>query len=151
MSFSPVEVPQQKVFNGRRFPLVVTPDAAETGGSNSYEDFLAYVASHRTEIDDLLRDNKAILFRNFAADTVDKFDKFIDATNLHSMPYVGGAAVRTQITSKVFTANESPPSEKIPFHHEMAQVPFPPTHILFYCEIPAEVGGEVRTYLLSWE
>ena len=34
----------------------------------------------------------------------------------------GGAAVRTQITENVFTANESPSSEKIPFHHEMSQV-----------------------------
>jgi hypothetical protein len=38
------------------------------------------------------------------------------------MPFTGGAAVRTQITDKVFTANESPSSEKIPFHHEMSQV-----------------------------
>ena len=36
--------------------------------------------------------------------------------------YEGGAAVRTQITENVFTANESPSSEKIPFHHEMSQV-----------------------------
>jgi hypothetical protein len=59
------------------------------------------------------------------------------------MAYIGGAAVRTQITSRVFTSNESPPSEKIPFHHEMSQVPEPPTHLFFYSEIPAEVGGEV--------
>jgi hypothetical protein len=38
------------------------------------------------------------------------------------MHFTGGAAVRTQITDKVFTANESPSSEKIPFHHEMSQV-----------------------------
>lgn len=59
------------------------------------------------------------------------------------MDYIGGAAVRTQITSRVFTANESPASEKIPFHHEMAQVPLPPTHLFFYCEIPPAIGGEV--------
>jgi hypothetical protein len=29
--------------------------------------------------------------------------------------YIGGAAVRTQLTTRVFTANESPSSEKIPF------------------------------------
>jgi len=27
--------------------------------------------------------------------------------------------------------------------HEMSQVPEPPTHIMFFCEHPAEVGGEV--------
>ena len=59
------------------------------------------------------------------------------------MPYVGGAAVRTAVTPRVFTSNESPPSEKIPFHHEMEQVPQPPTHLFFYCETPAASGGEV--------
>jgi alpha-ketoglutarate-dependent taurine dioxygenase len=58
------------------------------------------------------------------------------------MEYIGGAAVRTQLTDRVFTANESPPSEKIPFHHEMSQVPHPPTHLFFYCEQAPEVGGE---------
>ena len=58
------------------------------------------------------------------------------------MEYLGGAAVRTQLTDRVFTANESPASEKIPFHHEMAQTPAPPTHLFFYCEQAASTGGE---------
>ena len=57
------------------------------------------------------------------------------------MPYMGGAAVRTQLTERVFTANESPSSEPIPFHHELAQTPNPPTHLMFYCEIPPNTGG----------
>lgn len=59
-----------------------------------------------------------------------------------SKPYIGGAAVRTQLTSRVFTANESPSSEKIPFHHEMAQTPHPPTHLFFFCEVEPSTGGE---------
>jgi hypothetical protein len=39
------------------------------------------------------------------------------------------------MTDRVFTANESPSSENIPFHHEMAQTPHPPTHLFFFCEI----------------
>ena len=56
--------------------------------------------------------------------------------------YVGGAAVRTVLTKAVVTANESPSSEVIPFHHEMAQVPDPPTHLFFFCDTPPAVGGE---------
>ena len=52
------------------------------------------------------------------------------------------SAVRTQLTERVFTANESPSSENIPFHHEMAQVPSPPTHLFFFCEQPPSVHGE---------
>jgi hypothetical protein len=40
----------------------------------------------------------------------------------------------------VFTSNESPPSEPIPWHHEMAQTANPPSHILFYCDVPAKEG-----------
>jgi len=56
--------------------------------------------------------------------------------------YIGGAAVRTRLTSRVFTANESPSSENIPFHHEMSQVPDPPTHLLFFCLSPPDTDGE---------
>jgi hypothetical protein len=41
----------------------------------------------------------------------------------------------------VFTSNESPPSEPIPWHHEMAQTACPPSHILFYCDVPAKEGA----------
>ena len=44
-------------------------------------------------------------------------------------------------TPRVFTANEAPPSVQIFFHHEMAQTPFFPTKLFFFCEQPAETGG----------
>lgn len=40
------------------------------------------------------------------------------------------------------TANEAPPSEKIPFHHEMAQVPNYPRNIFFYCSNPPATLGQ---------
>jgi hypothetical protein len=39
------------------------------------------------------------------------------------------------------TTNESPPSEPIPFHHELAQTPYPPSHICFYCKAYQATGG----------
>lgn len=65
------------------------------------------------------------------------------------MNYVGGAAVRKLIVGtegkitdpQVLTTNESPPSEPIPFHHELAQTPNPPSHICFYCSVNAAEGG----------
>ena len=65
------------------------------------------------------------------------------------MNYVGGAAVRKLIVGneqrmndmQVLTTNESPPSEPIPFHHELAQTPAPPSHICFYCSINDAEGG----------
>ena len=42
---------------------------------------------------------------------------------------------------QILTTNESPPSEPIPFHHELAQTPNPPSHICFYCSINDAEGG----------
>ena len=47
----------------------------------------------------------------------------------------------------VYTTNESPPSEPIPFHHEMAQVPNPPNYVAFYCEREPSEGGETPIIL----
>lgn len=54
--------------------------------------------------------------------TASDFNEFVEAFGFEELPYVGGAAPRTNIVGRVFTANESPPDQKIPFHHEMAQV-----------------------------
>lgn len=54
-------------------------------------------------------------------DTPEAFNSFVESFGFDNFPYVGGAAVRRQLAPRVFTTNESPPSEKIPFHHEMAQ------------------------------
>jgi hypothetical protein len=63
----------------------------------------------------------AVLFRGFPITSPDKLNQFVESFGFDNFPYVGGAAVRRQLAPRVFTTNESPPSEKIPFHHEMAQ------------------------------
>jgi predicted transcriptional regulator len=39
-------------------------------------------------------------------------------------------------------ANESPADQLIPYHHELAQSKSHPYHIMFYCDKPADKGGE---------
>lgn len=138
-SLQEIRVAGQTEFEGKPFPYCVT-----TNQFHSNDSFVEWLntPSAREEIDQLLRQYKAIYFKNTILKNVQDFHDVINATGLLEMAYVGGAAVRTQITSRVFTSNESPASEKIPFHHEMSQVPEPPTHLFFYCEIPSEIGGE---------
>jgi hypothetical protein len=40
-----------------------------------------------------------------------------EALGVPPKPYVGGAAVRHVVHGAVFTSNESPPDQRIPFHH----------------------------------
>lgn len=94
---------------------------------------------------DLLDARKALLFPSVF--DVESFGSFLVELELKHCPYIGGAAPRTVIPTAagkdiVFTANESPPQEPIPFHHELAQCPDPPEYVFFYCETPAQSGGQ---------
>lgn len=53
------------------------------------------------------------------------------------------------VAGSVFTANESPADQLIPFHHEMAQSKTNPGTLLFYCQTPAQRGGETPIVLSS--
>jgi alpha-ketoglutarate-dependent taurine dioxygenase len=125
-------------FAGRAFPLALGPSSADSRAPQLLAEWLR---EHKSELDDLLLSHKAILFRGYDVLTAADFNDIVEASGFEDMEYTGGAAVRTQITARVFTANESPSSEKIPYHHELAQTPLPPTHVFFYCEQPPETGG----------
>jgi hypothetical protein len=108
------------------------------------------------EIDDLnprtfvnlLDQHKALLLASTDEPfSTQDFGTLVASLNLTRYPYVGGAAPRTIIpvdagADIVFTANESPPDQPIPFHHELAQTPHPPNYIFFYCHQAAVEGGE---------
>jgi D-xylose reductase len=95
---------------------------------------------------DLMDQHKALVFQNEEM-TLEDFGQFVVDRKFEYYPYIGGAAPRTNIPVKageniIFTANESPPDQPIPFHHELAQTPNPPEYIFFYCDTPAEEGGQ---------
>ncbi|KAI4965069.1 hypothetical protein ZWY2020_057561 [Hordeum vulgare] len=89
----------------------------------------------------------AVLLRGFPARTAADFDAAVEAFGYEELPYVGGAAPRTNVVGRVFTANESPPDQKIPFHHEMAQIPTFPAKLFFFCEVEPKSGGETPIVL----
>jgi alpha-ketoglutarate-dependent taurine dioxygenase len=131
---------EQKQVNGLDFPLLVTPENAETAQNEA--SFLKWIEDNKAELHSLLIKHGAILFRGFPVSSSDLFEKMLDKTDYKNMPYVGGAAPRSQVTaSRIVTANESPATETIPFHHEMAQVPTPPGYIFFYCDKASKTGG----------
>ena len=101
---------------------------------------------------DLITKHKALLFRSSENEpvlSVNDFGRILVSLNLAPYPYVGGAAPRRVIKvdapggdNMIYTANEAPPEQPIPFHHELAQVQNPPQYIFFYCDEPPEMGGE---------
>ena len=125
-----------KILSRNNFPLGLS-------SKGDFKSLITYLTNNHDDLDNKLRQHSGILFRDSGIKTSQDFHDVIIASGYKSMEYIGGAAVRTQITERVFTANESPSSENIPYHHEMAQTPQPPTHLFFFCEIAPTEGGEV--------
>ncbi|KAI4355580.1 hypothetical protein L6164_004339 [Bauhinia variegata] len=118
-SFIEIQIPQQKLYDGIRFPATVSP-RPETPFSLSH--LTQSIKNERPFLESVLLKSGAILFRGFPVKTASDFNDVVEAFGYEELPYVGGAAPRTNVVGRVFTANESPPDQKIPFHHEMAQV-----------------------------
>ena len=134
-----LNAPEQKVFNGQPFPLILTP--AKTS-LQTIEGSLEWIRNNKHALEDLLLKYGAILFRNFPVGNPEDFDKFVKSFDYEPLPYVGGAAPRKVVVGNVFTANEAPPDQLIPFHHEMAQVPTFPKTLYFYCDDEPREGGQ---------
>ncbi len=132
-------VPGQQKHAGSVFPLVYEcrDPAADL------ESACAWAAAHTEQLQDEACRHGAVFFRGFRLRTAEDFDRFVAAFGLPPFTYEDSLsyAVRVNRTPRVFTANEAPPSVQIFFHHEMAQTPFFPTKLFFFCEQPAETGG----------
>lgn len=142
--FRVLPIRESKVCSGRVFPLTLAPARAPA----TFTDLVAAVKAHREDILNKAMVHGAVLLRGFAEPTAEGFAAVAEALNLAKFPYVGGAAPRTNVVRDVvFTTNESPPECPIPFHHEMAQVPNPPSYVMFYCETAPVAGGETPIIL----
>ncbi|PXF44520.1 Clavaminate synthase-like protein [Gracilariopsis chorda] len=139
------------VYDNRPFPLLITPPSSQPDLRTSPEAVVEYLRNNRYHVFDLLKNYAVLHFCDFAAQnsTPETFARIVeDSLGLPNFPYELGNAVRTAIVGdRVFTANESPPEKPIPFHHELAQTPNYPAKLLFYCERPADTGGETPVLL----
>lgn len=135
------------------FPLVLTPGEPEpetrTTAFVSTEAVVDWITRNQKQFIELAKTHGAVLLRGFCPpiSTAADFDAVCKAFGLAEFPYVGGAAPRTVITGAVFTANESPADQLIPFHHEMAQSKNHPGTVFFYCMKPPIEGGETPIVL----
>lgn len=135
------------------FPLVLTPGNSEpntpTATLATTEAVAAWITRNHKQLVELAKTHGAILLRDFCPpiSTPADFDAVCKSFGLDEFPYIGGAAPRTVVTGSVFTANESPADQLIPFHHEMAQSKSHPGALFFYCMKPPPEGGETPIVL----
>lgn len=106
-------------------------------------DLAAYITREKAALDAQLATSGAILFRGFDVPDAQAFDAVVGGYGEEGFAYADSLsnAVRVNVTDRVFTANEAPPSTSIYLHHEMAQTPIYPSKLFFYCEIAPDEGG----------
>ncbi|MBW4602152.1 MAG: TauD/TfdA family dioxygenase [Calothrix sp. FI2-JRJ7] len=84
----------------------------------------------------------AILFRNFNVKTIDEFEQIIAATCGEALEYRYRASPRTLVSGRIYTSTDYPAEQSIFPHNEHAYSPTFPLKIFFFCQIPAQQGGE---------
>ena len=114
--FQEVNLPEQKSYeDGIVFPAVLSP-------TTNTSSFTEAIKAQKPWLESLLNERGVILFRGFPVTSPLEFNDVVEAFGFHEAPYVGGRAPRTKVVGRVYTANEDPPENTIPFHHEMASV-----------------------------
>ncbi|KAK7858202.1 clavaminate synthase-like protein At3g21360 [Quercus suber] len=146
-TFLESQIPHQKLFNGIQFPLVLSPNPKSQTPPSSLSLFTQAIKTEKTFLDSVLHKSGAVLLRGFPVNTASDFNDVVEAFGFEELPYVGGAAPRSNVVGRVFTTNDSPPDQKVPFHHEMAQVTTFPSKLFFFCEVEPGSGGETPIVL----
>ncbi len=118
-------------------------------GNGSLAQFLS---AQKPAVDAALSEAGALLLRGFDVPDALAFDAAVAAYGEDGFTYEESLsnAVRFNVTSRVFTANEAPASTEIHLHHEMAQTPFYPSKLFFYCEVAPEEGGATPVCRSDW-
>jgi hypothetical protein len=136
----PASIPGQQTEFEHVFPLVLKCETADA----TLEDAVSWVVDNRHELIKKVGEHGAILFRGLPLNSPDDCEAFVAAFDLKNFPYIESLsnAVRVNYSERIFSANEAPADVTIYFHHEMAQTPIYPAKLFFFCQQPAEEGGE---------
>jgi alpha-ketoglutarate-dependent taurine dioxygenase len=115
-------------------PWVVEP-------ASSGVDLAAWAAEGRDEVQQLLLDRGAVLFRGFGLRTGEEFE--VVASALTSELYGGyGDLPREGSSQNIYKSTPYPADQPILFHSESSHLSSWPTRISFFCMTPSQTGGE---------
>jgi alpha-ketoglutarate-dependent taurine dioxygenase len=114
-------------------PWVVEPDGDV--------DLVAWATEGAAEVNRLLVDRGAVLFRGFRLESADEFEAA--ATALTSDLYGGyGDLPREGASQNIYKSTPYPADQPILFHSESSHLASWPTRISFFCLTPSAEGGE---------
>lgn len=101
-----------------------------------------YIIDRRAELERLLIEEGAILFRGFRIAGPVGLKACAENFGARPFRYTGGNSPRQRVNTDVYTSTEYPASEAISLHNEMSYLPSWPRRIFFYSMVPPASGGE---------
>lgn len=111
-------------------------------------DLAAWIDRNRTAVNTLLVEHGALLFRGFNIPDARTFRDCAAGFSGHLLDYPERAAQRETIVDQVFTSTAMASDQSIPLHHEMSYSHQWPSRLYFYCDTPAQTGGETP---IAWD
>lgn len=121
---------------GLPMPLLVRP-------ATEGVDLLAWARSHRAEIEKMLMEHGALLFRGFGVENAEAFEAFAQATSEGGlMEYRDRSTPRKTRGANVYTSTIYPADQRINLHNEGTYWTTWPLKIYFCCLTAPDEGGE---------
>jgi alpha-ketoglutarate-dependent taurine dioxygenase len=95
------------------------------------------------EVEQLLLDHGAVLFRGFGLTTAQEFEAVAQrmARDSRLMDYEENTSPRTTVLGRVATSTDYPPNRSILLHHEHSYSRRPPRKLFFFCREAPRTGG----------
>lgn len=116
-------------------PLIIEPDSAGANLAN-------WISANREELHTRLLKHGGILFRHFAIESTEEFERVIETVSGRLLDYTYRSTPRTVVSGKVYTSTEYPPHQTIPLHNENSYTHDWPMKIWFFSRVCATTGGE---------
>jgi len=118
-------------------PLVIEPNP-EVGPLKLHE----WAADNIDFIERSVLRYGGVLFRNWDARTQDDFHRVLSAIGAELIQYTESSTPRRNLKNNVYTSTEFPQDQTIALHNELSTAATFPLRIWFFCDVPAEQGGE---------
>lgn len=119
----------------RQFPLVIRARTADM-------DLPGWTIANRSFVLEALVRHGAILFRGFSVSRPDQFRRFVGIISGDPIPYREQTSPRTHVEGNVYTSTDYPSEHRILPHNENSYAITVPRKLFFWCQIPAQQGGQ---------
>lgn len=127
--------------NEKRLPLVIEPDACNTGATR--ESLIHLFLHERDFLHRQILEHGALLLRGFPVLDAPELAQVVRwFTGLEPLDYVAGASPRIKLCEGVYTSTEYASHVTIPLHNELSYTYRWPAYLFFCCVAAPRQGGE---------